>query len=89
MFLLQVWDACGAGYITFNAVGIRQENEENTDHSMAYIIENSVILSAMTQQIQNVHQNVDLHYNSRIKDIEFPADKVIFSLFESTVVKEE
>ncbi|XP_065063236.1 ubiquinone biosynthesis monooxygenase COQ6, mitochondrial-like [Rhopilema esculentum] len=72
---MHVWDACGAGYITFNAEGIRQENEENTDHSMAYIIENSIILSAMTQQILNVHQNVDLHYSSRIKDIEFPADK--------------
>ena len=42
---------------------------------MAYIIENSVILSAMSEKLQDVQQNVQMMYSSQINDIEFPDHK--------------
>jgi len=39
---------------------------------MAYIIENSVILSAMSEKLQDGQQNVQVIYSSQINDIEFP-----------------
>lgn len=72
----QVWDACGAGYITFNADAVRAGNENVDDNSMAFIIENSVILSALAQKIQDIKQNVHMMYNSKINDINFPDGKV-------------
>lgn len=46
---------------------------------MAYIIENSVILSAMSQKLKDIEQNVHMMYNSQINDINF-SDKVSFLL---------
>lgn len=45
---------------------------------MAYIIENSVILSAMSEKLQDIQQNVHMMYNSQINDIEFPDHKASY-----------
>ena len=45
---------------------------------MAYIIENSVILSAMSEKLQDGQQNVQIMYSSQINDIEFPQNMVRF-----------
>jgi len=69
---MHVWDACGAGYITFNADAVDRVSEDDGSNSMAYIIENSVILSAMSEKLQDGQQNVQVIYSSQINDIEFP-----------------
>ena len=71
-----MWDACGAGYITFNANEVVKPDENETEVNMAFIIENSVILSAMAQRMQELKSNVHVRYSSRIKDIQFPNEKV-------------
>ena len=72
-----MWDACGAGYITFNANEVVKPDENETEVNMAFIIENSVILSAMAQRMQELRSNVHVRYSSRIKDIQFPNEKVM------------
>eukprot|EP00112_Aurelia_sp_Birch-Aquarium-sp1_P025350 Seg839.8 transcript_id=Seg839.8/GoldUCD/mRNA.D3Y31 product="Ubiquinone biosynthesis monooxygenase COQ6 mitochondrial" protein_id=Seg839.8/GoldUCD/D3Y31 len=72
---MHVWDACGAGYITFNANEVVKPDENETEVNMAFIIENAVILSAMAQRMQELESNVHVKYSSRIKDIQFPNEK--------------
>lgn len=42
-FLLQVWDACSDALITFD--------KENFEDEMAYIVENDVVVAALTRQL--------------------------------------
>lgn len=46
MFLLQVWDACSDALITFD--------KENFEDEMAYIVENDVVVAALTRQLDTL-----------------------------------
>lgn len=46
MFLLQVWDACSDALITFD--------KENFEDEMAYIVENDVVVAALTRQLDSL-----------------------------------
>ena len=52
---------------------------------MAYIIENSVILSAMSEKLQDGQQNVQVIYSSQINDIEFPQNTVSFLVLSQSI----
>lgn len=65
-----MWDACGDGHIAFDT----SQDVSNTTE-MAYIIENSVITAALNKQLKQLDQNVEVRYNSRIKNI-VPPDPV-------------
>lgn len=52
---MQVWDACSDSMITFNHPDLVQE--------LAYIVENDVTVSALTEQLNNLH-NVEVKYET-------------------------
>lgn len=60
MFLLQlqVWDACSDAMITFSSTDI-------LDDDVAYIVENDVLLHAVTTEL-NKSKNVDTVYQAKI-----------------------
>lgn len=45
-FLPQVWDACSDALITFD--------KENFEDEMAYIVENDVVVAALTRQLDSL-----------------------------------
>eukprot|EP00794_Sanderia_malayensis_P020125 gene20125-22097_t len=69
---MHVWDACGAGFITFNANEIERAHSEDGDNRMAYIIENSVIQSSLAKEFADIQSNVHIEYGCRIRDVIFP-----------------
>lgn len=52
---MQVWDACSDSMITFNHPDLVQE--------IAYIVENDVTVSAITEQLDKL-QNVEVKYKT-------------------------
>ncbi|XP_062973926.1 ubiquinone biosynthesis monooxygenase COQ6, mitochondrial isoform X1 [Elgaria multicarinata webbii] len=60
---MQVWDACSEAMIIFD--------KENLD-DMGYIVENDVILSALTKQLDAVSDRVEVLYRSRAVGYTWP-----------------
>ncbi|XP_041355137.1 ubiquinone biosynthesis monooxygenase COQ6, mitochondrial-like isoform X2 [Gigantopelta aegis] len=60
---MQVWESCSESLITFN-------NEELTN-SLAYIVENDVILAAIMKRLKAANV-VDIRYNSQAKSFVIP-----------------
>ncbi|KAG7204077.1 hypothetical protein KM043_001928 [Ampulex compressa] len=60
---MQVWDACSDAMITFN--------EDHLSEELAYIVENDLLLHAVTKQVLE-KENVKLIYNSRVEEIKLP-----------------
>uniref|UniRef100_A0A4W5KLY0 Coenzyme Q6 monooxygenase n=1 Tax=Hucho hucho TaxID=62062 RepID=A0A4W5KLY0_9TELE len=52
-----VWDACSDALITFD--------KENLQDGMAYIVENDIIVAALTKQLENTNQ-VKVQYKTRV-----------------------
>ncbi|XP_046751090.1 ubiquinone biosynthesis monooxygenase COQ6, mitochondrial isoform X1 [Diprion similis] len=60
---MQVWDACSDAMITFN--------EDHLADELAYIVENNLLLHAVSQQLSNKN-SVDLIYGAKADDISLP-----------------
>ncbi|XP_034051060.1 ubiquinone biosynthesis monooxygenase COQ6, mitochondrial [Thalassophryne amazonica] len=61
---MQVWDACSDALITFD--------KENLQDEMAYIVENDVIVAALTKQLDSLSDNVHVKYRSKIVKYTWP-----------------
>uniref|UniRef100_A0AAY4B3L3 Ubiquinone biosynthesis monooxygenase COQ6, mitochondrial n=1 Tax=Denticeps clupeoides TaxID=299321 RepID=A0AAY4B3L3_9TELE len=55
---MQVWDACSDALITFD--------KENLHDEMAYIVENDVIVAALTKQLQTLTDQVEVKYKTKV-----------------------
>lgn len=60
---MQVWDACSDSMITFNHPDLVQE--------IAYIVENDVTVSAITEQLDKL-QNVEVKYKTGLLSLKVP-----------------
>ncbi|NXU55695.1 COQ6 monooxygenase, partial [Turnix velox] len=60
---MQVWDACSEAMIVF---------EQDDLDAMGYIVENDVILSALTKQLDAAAERVDVFYGSRAVGYSWP-----------------
>ncbi|NWX81604.1 COQ6 monooxygenase, partial [Nothoprocta pentlandii] len=60
---MQVWDACSEAMITFE--------KDNLD-DMGYIVENDVIMAALTKQLDAVAERVEVFYRSRAVGYTWP-----------------
>ncbi|NWU98322.1 COQ6 monooxygenase, partial [Upupa epops] len=60
---MQVWDACSEAMIVF---------EKDDLGAMGYIVENDVIMSALTKQLDAVADRVEVFYGSRAVDYTWP-----------------
>ncbi|KAG8448919.1 hypothetical protein GDO86_015842 [Hymenochirus boettgeri] len=60
---MQVWDACSDALITF---------DKDAMEDMGYIVENDVIISALTQQLDSLSKRVEVLYRSRVLDYKWP-----------------
>ncbi|XP_063058441.1 ubiquinone biosynthesis monooxygenase COQ6, mitochondrial [Engraulis encrasicolus] len=61
---MQVWDACSDSLIAFE--------KENLQEEMAYIVENDVIVAALTTQLQTLSDRVNVRYRSRVTRYDWP-----------------
>uniref|UniRef100_A0AAR2J4H6 Ubiquinone biosynthesis monooxygenase COQ6, mitochondrial n=1 Tax=Pygocentrus nattereri TaxID=42514 RepID=A0AAR2J4H6_PYGNA len=61
---MQVWDACSDALITFD--------KENLQDEMAYVVENDVIVAALTKQLQTLSEQVEVHYRTRVVKYTWP-----------------
>ncbi|CAL8272652.1 unnamed protein product [Merluccius merluccius] len=61
---MQVWDACSDALITFD--------KENLQDEMAYIVENDVVVAALTRQLDSLPDNVKVKYRSRVVKYTWP-----------------
>ncbi|XP_035598793.1 ubiquinone biosynthesis monooxygenase COQ6, mitochondrial-like isoform X1 [Oncorhynchus keta] len=55
---MQVWDACSDALITFD--------KENLQDEMAYIVENDIIVAALTKQLENLSGQVKVQYKTKV-----------------------
>ncbi|XP_024256405.1 ubiquinone biosynthesis monooxygenase COQ6, mitochondrial [Oncorhynchus tshawytscha] len=55
---MQVWDACSDALITFD--------KENLQDEMAYIVENDIIVAALTKQLENLSDQVKVQYKTKV-----------------------
>nr|XP_046163637.1 ubiquinone biosynthesis monooxygenase COQ6, mitochondrial-like isoform X2 [Oncorhynchus gorbuscha] len=55
---MQVWDACSDALITFD--------KENLQGEMAYIVENDIIVAALTKQLENLSDQVKVQYKTKV-----------------------
>ncbi|XP_036810754.1 ubiquinone biosynthesis monooxygenase COQ6, mitochondrial isoform X1 [Oncorhynchus mykiss] len=55
---LKVWDACSDALITFD--------KENLQDEMAYIVENDIIVAALTKQLENLSDQVKVQYKTKV-----------------------
>lgn len=60
---MQVWDACSEAIITF---------EKDDLDDMGYIVENDVIMAALTKQLDAVADRVEVFYGSRAVGYTWP-----------------
>jgi len=65
---MQVWDAHSDSLITFNY--------DNLSDDVAYIVENDVILHALTKELEETSSQVDVVHNARIKSCKLKNDAV-------------
>ncbi|XP_060790230.1 ubiquinone biosynthesis monooxygenase COQ6, mitochondrial [Neoarius graeffei] len=61
---MQVWDACSDALITFD--------KENLQDEMAYIVENDVIVAALTKQLQLLAGQVEVQYRTKVVKYTWP-----------------
>ncbi|CAG10598.1 unnamed protein product, partial [Tetraodon nigroviridis] len=61
---MQVWDACSDALITFD--------KENLQEEMAYIVENDVVVAALTKQLDTLSDNVQVKYRSKVVKYVWP-----------------
>lgn len=61
---MQVWDACSDALITFD--------KENLQDEMAYIVENNVIVAALTRQLQTLSGQVEVQYRTKVVKYSWP-----------------
>uniref|UniRef100_A0A3P8UDK9 Ubiquinone biosynthesis monooxygenase COQ6, mitochondrial n=1 Tax=Cynoglossus semilaevis TaxID=244447 RepID=A0A3P8UDK9_CYNSE len=59
-----VWDACSDALITFD--------KENLQDEMAYIVENDVVVAALTKQLDTLPDNVQVKYRSKVETYTWP-----------------
>ncbi|XP_037097530.1 ubiquinone biosynthesis monooxygenase COQ6, mitochondrial [Syngnathus acus] len=61
---MQVWDACSDALITFD--------KDNLEEVMAYIVENDVVVAALTKQLDSLSENVKVKYRSKVIKYTWP-----------------
>uniref|UniRef100_A0A7N6B3V4 Ubiquinone biosynthesis monooxygenase COQ6, mitochondrial n=1 Tax=Anabas testudineus TaxID=64144 RepID=A0A7N6B3V4_ANATE len=61
---MQVWDACSDALITFD--------KENLQDEMAYIVENDIVVAALTKQLESLSDNVQVKYRSKVVKYTWP-----------------
>ncbi|KAM9356332.1 ubiquinone biosynthesis monooxygenase COQ6, mitochondrial [Pholidichthys leucotaenia] len=61
---MQVWDACSDALITFD--------KENLEDEMAYIVENDVVVAALTKQLDTLSDDVKVKYRSKVVKYTWP-----------------
>lgn len=61
---MQVWDGCSDALITFD--------KENLQDEMAYIVENDIIVAALTKQLDNLPENVKVRYRTKVEKYTWP-----------------
>uniref|UniRef100_A0A671R3F3 Ubiquinone biosynthesis monooxygenase COQ6, mitochondrial-like n=1 Tax=Sinocyclocheilus anshuiensis TaxID=1608454 RepID=A0A671R3F3_9TELE len=61
---MQVWDACSDALITFD--------KDNLQDEMAYIVENDVIVAALTKQLQTLSDHVKVQYRTKVVKYTWP-----------------
>ncbi|KAG7509918.1 ubiquinone biosynthesis monooxygenase COQ6, mitochondrial [Solea senegalensis] len=61
---MQVWDACSDALITFD--------KENLQDEMAYIVENDIVVAALTKQLDSLSDNVQVKYRSKVVHYTWP-----------------
>ncbi|XP_041810092.1 ubiquinone biosynthesis monooxygenase COQ6, mitochondrial [Chelmon rostratus] len=61
---MQVWDACSDALITFD--------KENLQDEMAYIVENDIVVAALTKQLDSLSDNVQVKYRSKVVQYAWP-----------------
>lgn len=61
---MQVWDACSDALITFD--------KENLEDEMAYIVENDIVVAALTKQLDGLSDNVKVKYRSKVVKYTWP-----------------
>ncbi|XP_076017847.1 ubiquinone biosynthesis monooxygenase COQ6, mitochondrial [Genypterus blacodes] len=61
---MQVWDACSDALITFD--------KDNLQDEMAYIVENDIIVAALTKQLDALDGSVQVRYRSRVVKYTWP-----------------
>ncbi|XP_051942570.1 ubiquinone biosynthesis monooxygenase COQ6, mitochondrial isoform X2 [Hippocampus zosterae] len=62
---MQVWDACSDALITFD--------KDNLEEVMAYIVENDVVVAALTKQLDSLSDHVQVKYRSKVVKYIWPA----------------
>ncbi|KAM9708952.1 ubiquinone biosynthesis monooxygenase COQ6, mitochondrial [Menidia menidia] len=61
---MQVWDACSDALITFD--------KENLQDEMAYIVENDIVVAAITKQLDTLSDSVQVKYRSKVEKYGWP-----------------
>ena len=61
---LQVWESCSDSLIHFN-------NPDMTE-SLAYLVENDVILSGIMKALKNLDNTVDVRYGTKVEQFNLP-----------------
>ncbi|KAJ0063115.1 hypothetical protein NL108_012571, partial [Boleophthalmus pectinirostris] len=61
---MQVWDACSDALIIFD--------KDNLEDEMAYIVENDVVVAALTKQLDSLADNVQVKYRSKVVKYTWP-----------------
>uniref|UniRef100_A0A4W4GCA6 Ubiquinone biosynthesis monooxygenase COQ6, mitochondrial n=1 Tax=Electrophorus electricus TaxID=8005 RepID=A0A4W4GCA6_ELEEL len=61
---MQVWDACSDALITFD--------KENLQDEMAYVVENDVIVAALTKQLHALSDQVEVQYRTKVVKYTWP-----------------
>uniref|UniRef100_A0A8C5EJY8 Ubiquinone biosynthesis monooxygenase COQ6, mitochondrial n=1 Tax=Gouania willdenowi TaxID=441366 RepID=A0A8C5EJY8_GOUWI len=61
---MQVWDACSDALIIFD--------KENLQDEMAYIVENDIVVAAITKQLDSLTDNVEVKYRTKVVKYTWP-----------------
>ncbi|KAG1672635.1 Ubiquinone biosynthesis monooxygenase COQ6, mitochondrial [Nymphon striatum] len=82
---MQVWESCSESLITFN--------NENMADEVAFIVENNILLSAITEKYESIKsENNDIFYQTSVADYKLPSvnenenDKVTVELANGQVL---
>uniref|UniRef100_UPI0035901FE2 ubiquinone biosynthesis monooxygenase COQ6, mitochondrial-like n=1 Tax=Myxine glutinosa TaxID=7769 RepID=UPI0035901FE2 len=62
---MQVWDACSDALITFD--------KEDFVEDLAFVVENDVVMTALTRQLESIKDQVNVLYKSRVVKYTWPA----------------
>ncbi|KAM9340819.1 ubiquinone biosynthesis monooxygenase COQ6, mitochondrial [Symphorus nematophorus] len=61
---MQVWDACSDALITFD--------KDSVEDEVAYIVENDIVVAALTKQLDSLSDNVQVKYRSKVVNYVWP-----------------